>query len=430
MTAGGDQPPGPLRGAGAGAAPDPRLPAAGATTRRSRTSPSTCSTARTSSTTCPPSPAAGTSTRPSRGWRSRGAPMPVVVGIEHGGPERNLELSPFPFEAEPGQIAILLDWVTGHLMPALTAELNLVPGPLGRGRRRLLDGRAGRLLVALPLPAGVRRRAGDVPLLLGGRTRRSSSTSPRSPRPPVSRIYLDAGAREDKGKVVEAVQKMAEHLAERGYDSDRLMWRADAKGTHSEASLAPAAAGGAAVHVPAGLEPRAGAPRPSRGGLRPGLLGSATLDFRLRPRGGASGPREGGTGPRGYGPPLARAQWAPARAQGKFARAHRALAGAEPALASTQPPLARAQRAPAGALGKFARARRAPARAEPAPREYGSPLARAQRAPVGALGKFARAEPALRGAEPKLVRGGADHRGITPTAGDTPGSRRSRSCPC
>src|SRR3954468_23112097 len=29
---------------------------------------------------------------------------------------------------------------------------------------------------------------------------------------------------------------MAEHLLERGYDSDSLMWRADARGTHSEAS--------------------------------------------------------------------------------------------------------------------------------------------------------------------------------------------------
>jgi predicted alpha/beta superfamily hydrolase len=56
------------------------------------------------------------------------------------------------------------------------------------------------------------------------------------PTPEVSRIYLDAGAREDKGRVVDAVKRMAEHLVERGYDSDRLMWRADPRGTHSEAA--------------------------------------------------------------------------------------------------------------------------------------------------------------------------------------------------
>ena len=55
------------------------------------------------------------------------------------------------------------------------------------------------------------------------------------PTPGVSRVYLDAGAKEDKGRVVEAIKTMAEHLVGRGYDSDRLMWRADAKGTHSEA---------------------------------------------------------------------------------------------------------------------------------------------------------------------------------------------------
>jgi hypothetical protein len=52
----------------------------------------------------------------------------------------------------------------------------------------------------------------------------------------VSRIYLDGGAREDKGRLIPLVKGIVQHLAERGYDSDRLMWRADSKGAHSEAS--------------------------------------------------------------------------------------------------------------------------------------------------------------------------------------------------
>jgi len=56
------------------------------------------------------------------------------------------------------------------------------------------------------------------------------------PTPEVSRLYIDGGAREAKGQVVEAVKKMVELLTARGWDSDRLMWRADARGTHSEAA--------------------------------------------------------------------------------------------------------------------------------------------------------------------------------------------------
>jgi enterochelin esterase-like enzyme len=162
-------------------------------------------------------------------------PAPVVIGIEHGGPGRNLELSPFPFESDPGQIAILLDWVTNHLMPALTAELNLVPPPLGA----VVGGSSMGGLAALWSHF-------HYPQSFGGALVMSPSLwvanqaifvdIAAQPNPPVSRIYLDAGAREDKGKVVDAVKRMAEHLVERDYDSDRLMWRADAKGTHSEAA--------------------------------------------------------------------------------------------------------------------------------------------------------------------------------------------------
>jgi predicted alpha/beta superfamily hydrolase len=160
-------------------------------------------------------------------------PTPVVIGIEHGGPGRNLELSPFPFESDPGQIALLLDWVTEHLMPALTTELNLVPPPLGA----VIGGSSMGGLAALWSHF-------HYPQSFGGALVMSPSLwvanqaifvdIAAQPSPPVSRIYLDAGGREDKGKVVEAVKRMAEHLVERDYDSDRLMWRADAKGTHSE----------------------------------------------------------------------------------------------------------------------------------------------------------------------------------------------------
>lgn len=169
--------------------------------------------------------------------RSR-RPVPVVIGIDHGGTERNLELSPFPFEAEPGRLEILLDWITGRLMPALAAELNLIPGPQGA----IIGGSSmgglaafwthfrhpkafgGALVMSPSFWVANQAIFADIANLVA------------RPTPEISRLYLDGGVKEDKGRVVEAVKTMVEHLVERGYDSDRLMWRSDPKGTHSEAS--------------------------------------------------------------------------------------------------------------------------------------------------------------------------------------------------
>ncbi len=161
--------------------------------------------------------------------------QPVVIGIDHGGAGRNLELSPFSMEAEPGQAHLFLDWVTGSLMPALTAELNLVPGPLGA----VIGGSSMGGLCSFWAHF-------HYPQAFGGALVMSPSfwvadeaifaDVAGQPAPDVSRVYVDGGGREAKGQVVEAVKKMVEHLTARGWDSDRLMWRADVKGTHSEAA--------------------------------------------------------------------------------------------------------------------------------------------------------------------------------------------------
>ena len=58
----------------------------------------------------------------------------------------------------------------------------------------------------------------------------------KQPTPEPSRIYLDAGARDDRGRLIPVVAAMAALLAGRGYDDDRLMWRPDARGSHNESS--------------------------------------------------------------------------------------------------------------------------------------------------------------------------------------------------
>ena len=122
-----------------------------------------------------------------------------------------------------------------HARHKADAELNLIPGPLGA----VIGGSSMGGLAAFW--SHFRH-----PEAFGGSLVMSPSfwlsnqaifaDIAARPTPEVSRLYLDAGAREDKGRVVEAVKTMAEHLVGRGYDSDRLMWRADARGTHSESS--------------------------------------------------------------------------------------------------------------------------------------------------------------------------------------------------
>lgn len=162
-------------------------------------------------------------------------PVPVVIGIDHGGESRIPELSPFEFDGKPGQADHFLEWVTGSLVPALTAELNLIPGPAGAVIGGSSMGGLGSFYAHFRHPEA-----------FGGALVMSPSfwladeaifgKVAEMPAPGISRIYLDGGAREDKGRLLTHIQRMAEHLVARGYDSDRLMWRSDPKGAHSEAS--------------------------------------------------------------------------------------------------------------------------------------------------------------------------------------------------
>lgn len=166
--------------------------------------------------------------------RSR-RPVPVVIGIDHGGEARIEELNPFEHEGGPGRLADFLAWVTGALMPVLTAELRLQPGPLGA----VVGGSSMGGLAALWSHF-------HHPESFGGALVMSPSfwmddqaiftDLGAQPDPPVSRIYLDAGAREDRGRLLPVAAAMAAHLAGRGWDDDRLLWRPDARGGHNEAS--------------------------------------------------------------------------------------------------------------------------------------------------------------------------------------------------
>jgi predicted alpha/beta superfamily hydrolase len=168
-------------------------------------------------------------------------PAPIVIAVDHGGSERLRELSPFPVgdrdddPAFSGQLDLLLDWMTGHLMPRLGAMLPLVGSPLGA----VVAGSSLGGLAAMY--AHFRHHEA-----FGGALVMSPSFwlhdveilrwIAEQPTPEVSRVYLDCGVREGRGTVLPQVAAMAAHLGTRGYNANHLMFRADPRGTHSEAS--------------------------------------------------------------------------------------------------------------------------------------------------------------------------------------------------
>jgi predicted alpha/beta superfamily hydrolase len=158
---------------------------------------------------------------------------PIVVGIDHGGESRIRELSPFEYEGQAGEVDTFLDWVTGGLMPSLAAQLPLIPGPVGA----VIGGSSMGGLASFY--AHFKR-----PDAFGGALVMSPSFwlgdaeilrwVAEQPLPEVSRVYLDCGGREGKGTLLPLVASAAAHLANRGYDADRLMFRCDARGHHTE----------------------------------------------------------------------------------------------------------------------------------------------------------------------------------------------------
>jgi len=164
-----------------------------------------------------------------------GRPAPVIVGVDHGGEARIHELSPFAVEGEAGRICILLDWMTGDLMPALAAQLALRSDP----ESVVIGGSSMGGLAALwshfHHPGSFGGALAMSPSLWLANRAIFAGLAAR-PDPDPSRIYLDMGAREDRGRQLPIAAALAEHLAARGWDRDHLLWRPDARGSHSEAS--------------------------------------------------------------------------------------------------------------------------------------------------------------------------------------------------
>lgn len=167
--------------------------------------------------------------------RRRDATAPVVAALDHGNERRFAEMSAWPVQGQAGDAAAYFAWVAAAVLPRLRDEAGVVLGP----ERVFVGGSSMGGLGALYAHFAE-------PQAFGGALCMSPSfwvhdgavldwVAGRQ-APWTSRIYLDCGAREGRGRMAPLAARMAERLAARGWGPDRLRWRLDTKGAHNERS--------------------------------------------------------------------------------------------------------------------------------------------------------------------------------------------------
>jgi predicted alpha/beta superfamily hydrolase len=158
---------------------------------------------------------------------------PLVVGISHGGEARIDELGPWKSGGHGGLTDALLTWMTDALMPILHGRFELIGGPIGA----VVGGSSLGGLAAMY--AHFKR-----PDAFGGAICMSSAFwfanaqivrfVKQTPKPGLSRVYVDCGVREGGGRMLPMCQELVESLEAKGYSSSQLLYRSDPRGTHSE----------------------------------------------------------------------------------------------------------------------------------------------------------------------------------------------------
>jgi predicted alpha/beta superfamily hydrolase len=163
-----------------------------------------------------------------------GKPAPVIVGIDHGGAQRLDELSPFACAHSRGQVDHLLAWLRSELMPRIHREFQVRRDAAGTAIGGSSMGGLAALYAHFRRPDLYGAALCMSPSLWFADGKIHDYIAAR-PRPPNSRIYIDAGAREgSEGQMLGDAERLVEHLRARGYDHDALHWRPDPHGRHCE----------------------------------------------------------------------------------------------------------------------------------------------------------------------------------------------------
>jgi predicted alpha/beta superfamily hydrolase len=159
---------------------------------------------------------------------------PVVVAIHHGGASRIDELGPWPSDRGGGKLDALLRFAADQLLPAVADRFGASTNP----EDVIIGGSSMGGLAALYCHFTRPDRFGGALAMspsLWFAGREAFAFVARRDLPAVSRIYLDAGAKEDGGGMQVSAESLAAVLRGRGYGPDRLELVIDPEGTHAEA---------------------------------------------------------------------------------------------------------------------------------------------------------------------------------------------------
>lgn len=162
---------------------------------------------------------------------ARGRPAPVIVGVDHGGPRRIDELSPFRCRMSKGQLPPLLTWMTKTLIPRIRGEFPVRTDVAGTaiGGSSLGGLAALHAHFAHPEVFGAALVMSPSLWLARGKMFR---WLPKQARPWTTRLYVDAGAREPR--MLQDAAKLVHQLRARGWGDDELRWNPDPHGGHHE----------------------------------------------------------------------------------------------------------------------------------------------------------------------------------------------------
>lgn len=163
----------------------------------------------------------------------RGKVAPVVVALEHGNGERIRELSPYAGSHGEPLLDPLLDWVTRTLVPAMTRQFNLVPGPHTTMVGGSSMGGLASLYAHLRHPdvfGGVMAMSPSIFLGGGGIFTTLAATS----KPWFSRVYLDAGGMEAGGRLATMAARLHGQFQHQGWHAHELHHRVVKSGQHTE----------------------------------------------------------------------------------------------------------------------------------------------------------------------------------------------------
>lgn len=163
---------------------------------------------------------------------ARGHAAPVIVGIDHGGPRRIDELSPFKIRMSKGQLPRLMTWMRTTLMPQIRRDYPVRRDVAGTAIGGASLGGLAALHAHFRHPDLFGAALVMSPSLWLGRGKMLREL-PKLGHPLTSRIYVDAGARE--GHMLRDAKQLVDMLRARGWGPDDLLWRPDPQGRHSEA---------------------------------------------------------------------------------------------------------------------------------------------------------------------------------------------------